>query len=268
VDLNGMRSGRLGVGFDITGNFGSNAYSSSGFNDKVQNSITLRSSYASDFNIITRTSNLNSQTFSKNINLYQQILGNEIPIFKRVRVRLTDFGQRVVVDMKAVGDLNFTNYLNYNFTNYNNSLLSSTHVTVNNIPLSSTSVSFTPTVQCGLSFSTGENSNTIFKIRNFNINGVFSNIISQGTYTYDPDNTTLIASQNYRYTLAPYFFEGDAMAIQNTYDGVLNHTFTGSFSTTNPAITGTPLIITTANSINNGAPYQAGDKFVGITQRT
>ena len=265
ADLNGIRSGRLGVGFDLTGNFGSNEYSSSGASDKIQNSITLRSSYISDFNYISRTPNLNSQVFSKNINLYQQIQNNEDPIFKRVRVRLTDFGQRIVVDIKHLTDLNFTNYLNYNFTSYNNSLLSSTEVTINNIPLSGTSVSFTPTIQCGLSFSTGEDSSTIFKIRNFNINGVFSNTISQGTYTYDVDNTTLIGSQNYTNPVAPYFFEGDVMAVQNTYDGVLNHTFT---NTTNPAITGVPLIIAAPNSINSGAPYQAGDKYVGVTQHT
>jgi hypothetical protein len=264
-DLGGLRAGRLGVGFDITGNFGSSDYSSSGFSDKIQNSIALRSSYISDFNIITRTPNLNDQTFFKNINLYQQILDNEDPIFKRVRVRLTDFGQRVIVDIKKIGDLNFTNYLNYNFTNYNNSLLSSTNVTINNIPLSGVPVRLPSTVQCGLGFSTGEDSNTIFKIRNFNINGVFTTNISQGTYTYDVDNKTLIASQNYYNPAAPYFFEGDVMLIQNTKDGVLDHTFTDS---TNPAVTGTPLIFTTANSNNNGAPYKAGDNFVGVTQHS
>jgi hypothetical protein len=262
-DLSGLRSGIIGVGFDLTGNFGLADYSNSGYADAIPNSIAIRSSYKSDFNIITRTSNLNNVAFSKTINLYQQITGTELPIFKRVRVRLTDFGQRVVVDIKTVGDLNFINYLNYNFSDYNNSLLTSTEVTTTGIPLSSLTVNFTSSVQCGLGFSTGTDADTIFKIRNFNINGVFTTNVSQGTYTYDVDLVTLPATQNYTNAAAPYFFTGDVMATQNTYDGTLNHTYTGSLSTTNPAISGIPLLFTATTDI--GAPYQPGNIYVQIT---
>jgi hypothetical protein len=170
-----------------------------------------------------------------------------------------------VVDIKTVGDLNFTNYLNYSFTSYNNALLSSTDTTTAGTPLSGIPIQFTPSVQCGLGFSTGEDSNTIFKIRNFNINGVFTTQYQSGTYTYDVDITTLPASQNYTSPASPYFYTGDAMAIQNTVDGILNHTYTGSFSTTNPAITGNPLINIASGTAGPGAPYSQGDTFVKIT---
>jgi hypothetical protein len=254
--LNGLDSGILGVGFDITGNFGSKNYFSTGYSDSVANSIVLRSNFTSGNNIITRTSNLNNLSFSKNINLYQQLTAaNQEPTFKRVRIRLTDFGRRIVVDMKDVGDLNFTNYLNYNFTSYNNSVLSST-------TLSSGVITWPSSVRCGLGFANGETGDTKFKIKGFNINGELTTSTSQGTYTYDTDKTTLSASVNYTNPAIPFFYYGETMNIQNTYDGILNDIYTSS---TNPAITGTPLIITTPGTANPGAPYAVGDKYVNIT---
>jgi len=248
IDTGGVTSGLLGVGFDITGNFGSNLFIDSGYADTIQNSIALRSNYSSKFDIITRTPNLNDQAFTKGIDLYQQLTtDNDIPIFKRVRVRLTDFGQRVVVDMKTVGDFNYTNYLDYTFTSYNNSLLSST-------TLSAYPVAFTPAIKCNLGFSTGENVNTVFKIKNFNINGVFTLSASQGTYEYDIDTTTLSGIRTYTNPSAPYFLQYEQLQVLNNYD---NHT------TTNPTVTaGNPLIV--AGTL--GAPYVQGDIYIGITQ--
>jgi len=257
--LNGLDSGILGVGFDITGNFGSSDYFSTGYSDSVTNSIALRSNFASSNNIITRTPNLNDLSFSKNINLYQQLTAVDQELtFKRVRVRLTDFGQRVVVDIKNVGDLNFTNYLDYNFTSYNNSVLSSA-------TLSSGVVAWPSSVRCGLGFADGETGDTKFKIKGFNINGVLTTNVSQGTYTYDTDKTTLSATVNYANPALPFLYYGEAMDTQNTYDGIFNDTYTGAFSSTNPAISGTPLIIATPGTTNPGAPYAAGDKYVNIT---
>jgi len=253
--LSGLTCGVLGVGFDITGNFGCSAYSSSGYIDRVQNSIALRSSYNSDFNIITRTLNLNDTSFTKNINLYQQVTGSDVPVFKRVRVRLTDFGQRIVVDMKLLDDLYFTNYLDYNFANYNNSLLSST-VTVFGIPLSTIPVAFPSTVRCGLGFSTGQDTTTTFKIKNFNTNGSFTTAYASGTYMYDVDTTTLSAIRTYLDTAAPYFYQGDRFNIFN-YDP----------DTTNPIVTGgNPLIVAGTNGVDIGAPYVPGDNYVVITE--
>jgi hypothetical protein len=252
ADVNGLVSGLIGVGFDITGNFGSNAFFDSGYDNKVTNSIVLRSNYASNFNIITRTPNLNDRLFANTINIYQQLSGSKDPNYNRVRVRLTDFGRRIVVDMKPVDSLNFTNYLDYTFTDYNNSLLSSTS-------LSAYPVSFSPTVRCGLGFATGETVNTVFRIRNFNINGVFTLSASSGTYTYDIDTTTLSGSLAYTYPLAQYFNTYDRMYVVDTYDGTNPY----PPSTTNPAITANPLLL--AGDL--GAPFVAGDQFTVITQR-
>lgn len=260
IGLGGLDSGIIGIGFDLTGNFGSTNYFNSGYSDIVTNSITIRSNFGSGNNIVTRTSNLNDLKFKSNINLYQQLTAtDQTPDFKRVRVRLTDFGQRIVVDIKNINDLNFTNYLDYNFSNYNNS------IAVNPI-LSTFPISWPSTVRCGLGFANGESGNTRFKIKGFNINGVISLSASLGTYSYSPDNKTLIGSQNYSNPAFPYFFTGDQMNTQNTYDGVLNHTYTGVFSSTNPAISGTPLILATPGLADPGAPYQAGDRFVAIVQ--
>lgn len=242
-DLHGVTCGILGIGFDLTGNFGNNTYFSSGYSDIVQNSIVLRSTYLSDYNIITRTSNLNSQTFDKPVSLYQQITGTESPVYKRVRIRLTDFCQRVVVDIKSVGDLNFTNYLDYNFTTYNNSLLSSTVITQYGVSLSSAQLTFTPSIRCGLGFSTGLDIGTVFKIRNFNINGVFTLSAAQATYTYDIDTATLSAT--FTDPSNPIFYTGDAMDVVNN---------TG----------GDPLL--EASLI--GAPYTSGDNYVVIQQHS
>ena len=245
--LSGITCGILGVGFDITGNFGNNNYFSSGYNDIVPNSIALRSTYNSDFNIITRTTGLNTLTsFTNPISLYQQITGSESPVFNRVRVRLTDFGQRIVVDIKPVNSLNFTNYLDYSFADYNNSLLSDP-------VLSGTPLVFTPTVLSGLGFATGEDTSTIFKIRNFNVNGAFTLSAIQAEYTYDIDTKTLSATESYSNPAIPFFFTGDTFAIVNNYAGHV---------TTNPVVTGSSLI----TGDPTGAPYIAGDNYVKVTQ--
>jgi len=247
----------LGVGFDLTGNFGSNNFFNSGYSNNISNSIAIRSSYGSKYNIITRTPNLNDASFGNNISLYQQITStNQNLDYKRVRVRLTDFGQRIVVDIKNVNDLNFTNYLNYSFTNYNNSILSSTN-------LSSFPVTWPLTVRCGLGFANGTSGDTRFKIKGFNVNGVISLSAALGTYTYDVDTTTLSATQNYTNPAAPYFFYGDTMNVQNTTDGVLGDVYNTSLSAASAT-----LILVTPGIGNSGAPYQSGDKYIKVTQHS
>jgi hypothetical protein len=258
VGLNGLNGGIIGVGFDLTGNFGNNKFYNSGYRDTVKNSIAVRSSFNSLNNIITRSPSLNTLTFGKTVNLYQQLTATDHkPDFKRVRVRLTDFGQRIVVDIKDIGDLNFTNYLNYSFTTYNNSIASST-------TLSSFPISFTGPVWCGLGFANGESGNTKFKIKGFNVNGTISLSAALGIYVYDIDTTTLSATQTYTLSSVPYFNYGDQFNTENTPDGVFGHVYT---NTTNPAITGIPLVYATpANAaLNPGAPYVPGDIYIKIT---
>jgi hypothetical protein len=252
----GLQGGRLGVGFDISGNFGNNTFFNSGLDSITPNSIALRSNSDSDFDFITNTLNLNNRAYPKNVSLYQQLTAGQAPDFKRIRVRLTDFGQRVIVDIKSPSDLIFTNYLDYSFTNYNNSLLSSTAVTINGFPLSSVPVNYTPTIRCGIGFSTGEVVDTIFKIRNFNINGVFTTYATQDIFTYDIDSPSLSSNATLTYTNAKHiFYSYDTLNILNNYDG---HT------TVNPVVTaGQPLI--EVQPADPGAPYTSGDRYVSVT---
>ena len=156
VDANGIQQttfqgilyGELGVGFDITGNFCTQSYGVSGLLTPVPNSISIRSSYNNAYNLIYNSGNsLSANSFS----LYQQITAGQTPTYNRVRVRLTDFGNRVVVDIKRPGDFYFTNIVN-----------------------APTYTTLPESVICGVSFTTGNIGSTEFKLKNFNVNGVIT----------------------------------------------------------------------------------------------
>jgi hypothetical protein len=258
IKLFGLNSGIIGIGFDITGNFGSKNYFQSGYNDSVTNSIALRANHEAGYNIVTRTSNLNTNT-TKPISIYQQLTSGQMPDYKRVRVRLTDFGKRVVVDIKSVNDANFTNYLDYNITSYNNSLSTST-------TLSSTPISWPTTVRCGLGFSTGESSNTTFKIKSFNINGVISLSAAPGTYTYDVDTTTLSATFAYTNPAVPNLVQYDLLSARNVeIYGPLNQKVRNQTVLLDPA---NPLVVVSPSAGPLGVPYTPGDNYVRITDTT
>jgi len=227
----GVGLGVVGVGFDITGNYGSDRFFSSGYSDLQPNTIALRADDGNFYGIITRTSNLNSlSAFNSPFSLYQQIPLGGTPTYKRVRVRLTDFGKRVVVDMKNIEDQYFTNYLNYSLDNYH----------------STPALIIPESIWCGLAFTTGEITNTTFKIKNFDINGKITN--NTGTtpyiYTYDVDTTTLSATLTY---LNPsnYLAYNDVLSAINVYSNDVN----------NPALTGRPLILVDPEKGPQGAPY-------------
>jgi len=235
----GMDAAMLGVGFDITGNFGSSLYFNTGYNNLEANTIALRDAEGEGFNLLTRTKNINSTNFDKSIELYQQIDNKQEPIFKRVRVRLTDFGQRIIVDLKSPGDLFFTNYLDYAFNNK----------------------TWPTTVRCGLSFATGESTDTIFKIKGFNINGAFSTAEgkNQNTYVYDLDPTAFAGSAIlWKNPSKQYFNVDDILKVENQ-DADLSHV---------PIISGGPLITVDPIDGPRGAPYEPGDNYVTITTKS
>ena len=255
IKLFGLNSGIIGIGFDITGNYGSKDYFSSGYNDKITNSIAIRANHEADYNIVTRTSNLNTNT-TKAINIYQQLSSGQTPDYKRVRVRLTDFGRRVIVDMKSVTDLMFTNYLDFNIPSYNNSLSSSR-------TLSATPINWPSTVRCGLGFSTGETTDTTFKIKSFNVNGVFSLSAASGTYTYDIDTATLSATLAYTNPIVPNLTQYDVLSSRNVaVYGPLNQLVRDQTVLLDPTH---PLIIVSPSAGPLGVPYTPGDNYVRIT---
>jgi len=252
----GISQGILGIGFDITGNYGSSLYLSAGSTSLTPNSITLRADQGSNYNFITQTSNLNNIPGVQPWSLYQQ-LSSGIPTFKRVRIRLTDYGSRIIVDAKNIGDIYFTNYLNYSVSLYNNSI-------TNNPYLSAKQLFFPSSLWCGLAFTTGLSTNTTFKIKNFNINGVITSSTGTSPYTYSYTVDTASLSANLLYlNTPPIFGYGDTLSAIDTYDG-----YNPYANTTNPALTTNPLVIvnpTPSQSQSVGAPYQSGDNYVIIT---
>jgi hypothetical protein len=227
----GVDSGILGVGFDLTGNFGSNAFFSSGLGFINPNTVTLRgtaSGSQTGYNFITQSKNINTSYYDAPISLYQQVAYNEEPSYKRVRVRVTDYGKRIIVDLKSPGDLFFTNYLDYDI---------------------SSSIKWPASIRCGLAFSTGLYTDTIFKIKGFNVNGNFTTNASKdsNTYYYTVDTSTLSGSLEY---IKAEFEVNDIMRVINA-------------GTTLPAITAAaPFITVTPINGPEGAPYSAGNKYI------
>jgi hypothetical protein len=232
----GMAGGLLGIGFDLTGNFGSNAFFDSGLDFANSNTITLRGSGSSDYrtgyNFITQTKNINTGYYDTPISLYQQVNNGQEPIYKRVRIRVTDYGRRLIVDLKSPSDLFFTNYLDYDI---------------------SSTVLWPTSIRCGLSFSTGLHTDTIFKIKGFNINGSFTTQAATSnfeTYQYYLDSATLSGSTMDYVKVA--FEINDVLRVVNA-------------GTTLPAVTAAAPLIT-VNPINgpDGAPYDTANDYIII----
>jgi hypothetical protein len=136
--------GVLGIGFDLAGNYGVSGLGIEGFSDRKENSICIRSQYLSSFKPYYRSENLSVSGFK----LYQY---NPDPIiypveYKSVRVRATNFGKQIIVDLKKKEETEYTNYVNATLPA--------------NLP---------EIVNVGLNFSSGSN-NPTFRIKNFNLN--------------------------------------------------------------------------------------------------
>jgi hypothetical protein len=166
----GVQYGALGIGFDITGNFGSNLFNNpDGLDIPVTNSITIRDSFDNNYKFLYNSGDLAGGNFPFNHTLYQPISSlsdTSTVVYNRARVRITDFGQRVVIDIKRPTDTNFSNFVNY---------------------ILPTSAWWPDTVYCCLGFATGPDI-TELKIKNFNVNGVFNN--DPRTWLYGLDATT------------------------------------------------------------------------------
>lgn len=239
----------LGIGFDLTGNFGCSAYTTSGYADTVPNSIVLRADQGTDNALMVRTANLNNiSAFPAQFSLYQVITGDQTPVYNRIRVRLTDYCTRIVIDIKPAGTSAFLNYLDYNISQYNQNALSQLI-----IPAS---------LWCGLSFTTGQITDTTFKIKGFYINGIITSTsgASRYTYTYTTDQNTLNGS-----VITPYQNAGGVFTHGDTLSAVDIKVPPNS---TNPALTGNPLVLVSPVVGPPGAPYQSADNYIVITSVT
>jgi len=183
---NGLAYGSLGIGFDITGNFSVSSYCYNGYANPSPNTINIRSNYINNYQLLYTSPTLS--TFNTPVSLYQQVTGS--PVYNRVRVRITDFGQRILIDMKEVlPDTPFTNYVDFTLP-YN---------------------VFPPSLAAGLSFSSGLTS-AQFKITNFTINSFVPSIFTT-TYTY--------SAASY-FNMAPDPVTLTIYDILSSTDGVLN----------------------------------------------
>ena len=233
----GIPQGILGIGFDLTGNFGSTIYNTQtigGYNDIQPNTIAVRADYSNNYPVLTRTQNLSSLSFSRSMGLYQQVLSGQSPVYQRVRVRVTDFGQRVVVDIKSPSDIYFTNYLNFTLS-------------------STPQITWPSSVWCGLSFASGQTTDTTFKVKGLNINGNITQNTGTGsiyyTYALSPQ---LTATGSYFTHINSASAYSDTLAYNETLSAVNINIGT----TTNPNLTSA--LITVAGTV----PYTAGDNLI------
>jgi hypothetical protein len=162
TSFGGVQNAALGIGFDMTGNFGTNFYGLDGSLTPIPNSISIRGSFDTKYSLLYNSGNLNSNAFPFPYLIYQQITIADTPIiYDRVRVRITDFGQRVAIDIKRSTDYTFSNFVNY---------------------VLPASTWWPDTVYCGLGFAGGQNI-TNFKIKDLNVNGVFLSSYRTWNYT-------------------------------------------------------------------------------------
>ena len=169
VSFPGVGRAALGIGFDLTGHFALSGYGApGGFTVPVPNSITIRDGYDNNYQFLYNSGDLNSNTSPFPFSLYQQvssITDPDIVTYNRIRVRITDFGQRIFVDIKRPHDLYYTTF---------SSII---------MPLTAW---WPDMVYCCLGFATGQLT-TIFKVLNFNVNGVFKTTPRSWVYYLDQD---------------------------------------------------------------------------------
>ncbi len=151
----GVQLGQLGVGFDLTGNYGTSAFGLSGLNSGVPNSITIRGSQIAKYNSFFTSENLSSSSFNVPLSLYQSVSSIDDIKYYTIRIRLTDFCKRIYIDCKHPDTNTYINYIE--------------RVLPENWPAS---------VNCCLSFATGL-IDTCFSVKNFNVNGIFTELTEE-----------------------------------------------------------------------------------------
>lgn len=149
----GVEFGQLGIGFDLTGNYGTSAFGLSGLGTGIPNSITIRGSQESFYNRYFTSAGLHTTAFKSPLNLYQQVSSFNDVKFTTARIRLTDFCKTLILDWKHPGNNEFKNYLT--------------------LPLPETWSA--QAVNACLSFTSGL-TGTCFAVRNLCVNGIFTTL--------------------------------------------------------------------------------------------
>jgi len=143
----GKEGALLGVGFDYSSNF-SLAYSGLELTAARINSVCLRSAQFENFKVLTNSNNLTALNYLFPVTLYNSICGGDANKFHRAKIRLTDLGKTVNIQIRPYGYEDYSDIITY----YQDNLATFTT---------------TDSLKVGLNFSSLNN--TDFGIKNFNI---------------------------------------------------------------------------------------------------
>lgn len=163
IDYPGLSKGVLGIGFDITGSYGVSQLNVPGYADAIANTITLRNSFAHGYNVMYRTLALSAMAYP--FTIYEHVTAGA-PQYKRIRIRITNLGKKVIVQQKTSAQDKFITYVDYNLME-----------------------ALPAYVKPCLSFSSSTSA-TRMQVKNFNVNGFYLNSVAAAN-TVATLNTTL-----------------------------------------------------------------------------
>ena len=217
LSADGIQDALLGIGFDFAGTFSvSGTVGTGGLSAATPNSISLRGP-APSYDFITATRNLT--TYPIPFNLYEET--NQI---KSARIRVSDFGRQILVDLRPSLSSYYTNYINCN--------LPSPLLSYNRFY-----IGYTGPLGLG------------FKIKNVNVNGY------DETINYFITGADYIGKSDVFPLPGEYLNEGDTINFINKIN--TTSTLFSSYSGLDP-------LILPDYTTDNGMPYIANDGFVLI----
>ena len=228
--VSGIKDAQVGIGFDFSGQFSLSSTGTGGTSAANPNTICLRGP-ANTYSFITKTGNLSA--VNPPFTLYSPNCATAD--IKNARIRITDFGRQIIVDLKEKSEAKYNNYLN--------------------VKMDSAVVAYE---RFYVGYTTSL-SNQVFQIQNVNINGydVTIDYAVSGAYYMG-----LSSSLSLSYPVSAIsLLEGDLLGIQN-YFGINPSTTSTIYSTYSGL---GPLILADNNS---GLPYAADDGYVVVTYDT
>lgn len=105
--VSGIKDAQVGIGFDFSGQFSLSSTGTGGTSAANPNTICLRGP-ASTYSFITKTANLS--TVTPPFTLYSPNCATAD--IKNARIRVTDFGRQIIIDLKNKSEAKYNNYLN------------------------------------------------------------------------------------------------------------------------------------------------------------
>lgn len=194
LSATGIKDAQIGVGFDFSGMFATSATGTLGLPIAQPNSISIRGRAVDGYPRYSTTPNLS--TLNIPFTLFDQVSASQS---RRVRIRFTDFGSRVIVDAKYADDRIFTQYINCKLPVY---------------PVCS--------ARAYLGFYT-DNVATHFTVSNINING------------YDQTITYALSTPSY-FTVTPSALFSETQTISATNEMNANWSLYTTYSAVGPLL--------------------------------